>query len=151
VTGLDLSTDAGQAMFEALMQIAPAFYDVATAADQLAKKQADLQVQLLQAQGADRGATALQRQLALAAMDPSLQALAATGLGGSGRGAAAAAALALSNKQQEMQVQLLQAQGKATEALALQRQMELAALDPSLRGFSSRSTPRRTSPPPRTI
>jgi hypothetical protein len=135
VTGLDLSTDAGQAMFEALMQIAPAFYDVATAADQLAKKQADLQVQLLQAQGLTEEATALQRQLALAAMDPSLQALQQEVWAAQDAAAAAATALALSNKQQEMQVQLLQAQGKATEALALQRQMELAALDPSLRGL----------------
>jgi hypothetical protein len=45
VTGANLSTDAGQKLFEALMQIAPAFYEVATAADQLIAKQKDDLVQ----------------------------------------------------------------------------------------------------------
>ena len=75
VQSLDLSTDAGQQMFEALMQIAPAFYDVATAAQQLAQKQQELQVQLYQAQGNTAAATALQRQMALDALDPALRAL----------------------------------------------------------------------------
>jgi hypothetical protein len=135
VTGLDLSTDAGQAAFEALMQIAPAFYDVATAADQLAKKSQDLQVQLLQAQGDTAGATALQRQIALAALDPSLQDLQKQVWAAQDAAAAAATAQQLANKQTELQIQLLQAQGKATQALALQRKMELDALDPSLRGI----------------
>jgi hypothetical protein len=39
---------------------------------------------------------------------------------------------------------LLQAQGKATEALALQRKIELAALDPTLRALQQQIYARRT-------
>jgi hypothetical protein len=138
VQGLDLSTDAGQAMFEQLMQIAPAFYDIATAAQQLAQKQAELQVQLLQAQGNDAAATALQRQmqldaLAAAGADQSLIDLQKAVWAAQDAAAAAAAALALSNKQTELRIQILQAQGKAEEALALQRKLELSQItDPTL-------------------
>lgn len=135
VQSLDLSTDAGQQMFEALMQIAPAFYDVATAAEQLAQKQQELQVQLLQAQGKTAQATALDRQMQLAATDPSLQALQKQVWAAQDAAAAAAAATELHNKQTEMQIQLLQAQGKSEQALALQRQYELSQLDPSLRAL----------------
>jgi hypothetical protein len=47
----------------------------------------------------------------------------------------AAAAAALAKQKAQMEITLLQAQGKATEALAAQRKMELAALDPSLRAL----------------
>ena len=133
VQGLDLTTAAGQATFAALMQIAPAFYDVATAADQLAKKQQELQVQLLQAQGNTEAATELERQIALAALDPSLQSLQKQVWAAQDAAAAAAAAQQLANKQTELQIQLLQAQGKAEAAVALQRKMELDQLDPALR------------------
>jgi hypothetical protein len=75
VQGLDLSTDAGQNMFEALMQIAPAFHDVQVAAQKAADDQKKLQVQLLQAQGRTAEATALQRQIDLEQVDASNRAL----------------------------------------------------------------------------
>lgn len=146
VSGLDLTTDAGQAMFAALMAIAPAFYTVATAAQQAAdaaaaaaaqllKQKQDLQIQLLQAQGDTAAATALQRSIALAAIDPSLQALQQQVWAAQDAAKAAAAATALLNQKNQIQIALLQAQGKAVEAVALQRKLELAALDPTLRGL----------------
>jgi hypothetical protein len=140
VTGLDLSTDAGQAMFEALMQIAPAFYDVATAADQLAKKQADFRCNCFRRRATEEAPPRFSGSLRWPRWTRRSRRLQQQVWAAQDAAAAAATALALSNKQQELQVQLLQAQGKATQALALQRKMELAALDPSLRGFSSRST-----------
>lgn len=75
VQSLDLSTDAGASMFEALMQIAPAFHDVQEASQKVADDQAKLQVQLLQAQGRTAEATALQRQIDLQSVDESNRAL----------------------------------------------------------------------------
>jgi hypothetical protein len=135
VTGLDLSTEAGQAMYAQLMAIAPAFYQVATAADQLAKAQQQLQVQLLQAQGKTQEATELQRQIQLASMDPALQDLQKQVWAAQDAAAAAAAALQLSNDRMKLQIQLLEAQGKSEEAVALQRKMALAELDPTLRAL----------------
>lgn len=48
---------------------------------------------------------------------------------------AAQQAAALAKQKAQMEITLLQAQGKATEALAKQRALELAALDPSLRAL----------------
>jgi hypothetical protein len=146
VSSLDLTTDAGQATFAALMAIAPAFYQVQTAAQQaadaaaaaaaaLAKQKTELQIQLLQAQGNTVAATALQRQIELAAIDPSLQALQQQVWAAQDAAAAAAAAQELANKKTQIQIQLLEAEGKSEEALALQRKMELAALDPTLRAL----------------
>jgi hypothetical protein len=135
VQGLDLSTDAGQALFEKLMEIAPAFYDAATAADQLLAKKQGLQVQLLQAQGDTAGATALQRQIDLAKLDPALRDLQQQVYDAQDAATAAAAAMKLKNEQDQLQIQLLEAQGKASEALALKRQLELASMDESLRGL----------------
>lgn len=75
VEGLNLSTDAGQNMFAALMEIAPAFYDVQQAMKKAADEGQKLQIQLLQAQGRTAEATALQRQMALAEIDESNRAL----------------------------------------------------------------------------
>jgi hypothetical protein len=97
VQGIDLTTDAGQQLYASLMALAPAFY----------------QVEQYQAQQA-------------------------------------AAAAALAKQKAQLEIQLLQAQGKATEALAKQRKMELAALDPSLRALQQQIYRRRTSPRPRT-
>jgi hypothetical protein len=132
VTGLNLSTDAGQELFVALMAIAPAFYDIATAAEQLAQKQAELTVQLLQATGATEEALALQREIALAAMDPALHDLQLAVWAAQDAAKAEAAALALSNKEKQMTIELLRAQGNAEAALALERELALAALDPAL-------------------
>jgi hypothetical protein len=135
VTSLDLSSTAGQELFAAMMKIAPAFYEVATAAEELAVKQQELQIQILQASGRTEEALALQRQMQLAAANPALHSLMTELWAVQDAARAAADALALQNKTQQLQIRLLQAQGKTEEALALQRQMELAAIDPSLQGL----------------
>ncbi len=75
VSGLDLTTASGQQLYARLLQLAPAFAKVADAATALAAQRLDLQISLLQAQGDALGATALQRQKELAALDASLQPL----------------------------------------------------------------------------
>lgn len=132
VTSLNLSSDAGQELFVALMAIAPAFYDVATAADQLAKKQADLQVELLKAQGNVEEATALQREMALAAADPALREMMVAVWAAQDAAKAEAEALTIANKQKQLTVELLKAQGRAEAALALEREIALAGLAPEL-------------------
>lgn len=132
VTGLNLSTEAGQELFVQLMAIAPAFYEVATAAEQLALKQAELQVQLLQAQGLTEEAIALQRELALAAADPALHAAMLELWAAQDAAKAEAEALALANKEKAMTVELLRAQGNLEAAIALEREIALAALPPAL-------------------
>jgi hypothetical protein len=117
------------------MQVAPAFYEVATAAETLAKKQAELSVQLLQAQGKTAEATALQRELALAAADPALRDMMQQVWAAEDAAKAEAAALTLANREKQMTIELLKAQGRAEAALKLEREMALAALDPALRGL----------------
>jgi hypothetical protein len=82
VQGIDLTTSAGQQLYASLMALAPAFYQVeqyqdqqAQAAAALAKQKAQLEIQLLQAQGKATEALAKQRQMELAALDPTLRAL----------------------------------------------------------------------------
>lgn len=75
VQGIDVSTASGAALYSALMMVAPAFAKVADASTALSNQQQNLQVTLLQAQGNTAAATALQRQIALAALDSSLQPL----------------------------------------------------------------------------
>jgi hypothetical protein len=104
VNGIDLTSTAGQELFAALMSVAPAFHEVATAAEeaadvaakaaakaaeeaenaalkaaqeaqQRAKAQVQLEVQLLQAMGKAEEALTLQRALELKLMDESLRPL----------------------------------------------------------------------------
>lgn len=82
--GIDLTTDAGVAMYEALVKIAPQFLAVADAAEASAAAQAqlqeaiaaqklDLDIQLAEALGDKTLALALQRERELAAIDASLR------------------------------------------------------------------------------
>lgn len=86
VDAQDLTTEAGQALFAALMSVAPAFYEIETAADkaaqaaqqaadQIAKQRTALQIQLLEAQGKAAEALAMKRAQELDAMDESLRGL----------------------------------------------------------------------------
>lgn len=86
VNAQDLTTEAGQATFAALMAVAPAFYELETAAqqaaaaakaaaEQLAKQRKQLEIQLLEAEGKAAEALAMKRQMELDAMDASLRAL----------------------------------------------------------------------------
>lgn len=75
VLGLDLSTEAGAALWAKLMNLAPAFDAVAKATEALAAKRLDMEIQLLQVSGDSVGALALQRGKELAALDESLRPL----------------------------------------------------------------------------
>jgi hypothetical protein len=86
VAAQDLNTEAGQAMYTQLMAIAPAFYELETAAQQaaaaaaaaaaaLAKQKTQLQIDLLNAQGKSSEALAMKRKMELDAMDASLRGL----------------------------------------------------------------------------
>ncbi|MBY8826126.1 hypothetical protein [Sphingomonas colocasiae] len=130
----------------------------------IAKQAADLNIRLLDAQGHSEAALAARRQQELAATDASLHATlqaiyAAEDLArvqaaqaeanrqaqASQEAAireqqqaaeeAARAAQALADQRATMEIQLLRALGKDTEALARERQRELAALDPTLRAL----------------
>jgi|GEM_PF-3516346 len=76
VSGLDMTTVAGQTMYGKLMALSGGFYDASTAvtaiataaaaaATQLADAKTAMQIQLLTAQGDSKGATALSRQQTL--------------------------------------------------------------------------------------
>lgn len=125
------------------------------AANDLLRERRALEARLLELQGDAAGALAIQRELELAAMDATLRPLMQqiyaledqqVALDAAARAAdeaaQAAARLAeeeqrLTEQRQGLEVDLLRALGKETEAVALQRQLELAALDESLRGLKS--------------
>jgi hypothetical protein len=75
VQSIDVSTDSGQALYAALMNVAPAFAKVADAAAALDSQRLGLQITLLQDQGNAIEATALKREQELAALDASLRPL----------------------------------------------------------------------------
>lgn len=122
-------------------------------AARLEERRSNLQVRLLEAQGKSEQALALSRQLELEALDPSLRAImeqihaeqdlakereeAVKAAEEAERAAREAAAEAerIQKKRTSLEIQLLQAQGKEVEALARQRELELEALDPSLRAL----------------
>jgi len=127
--------------------------EAADRAAQIARQRTDLEIELMDAQGNSVGALAARRALELAALDESLRPLqeviwATLDLAAANeasaqaqRDAAAAAeeaariAAAISAQRQDLEIQLLEAQGDAAGALAARRQLELAALDPTLRAL----------------
>jgi tape measure domain-containing protein len=103
VLGLDLTSTAGQETYAALLQLAPAFKQVADYQAEIAKLQ---------------------------------EASAQTGIDAAKINAEnAKAALEIQQKRVSMEIQLLEAQGFASEALAIRRRLELAAMDGSLRAL----------------
>jgi hypothetical protein len=75
VQSLNLSTDAGQQLYAALLGVAPAFAKVIDAATEMTQKSNDLQIRLMTAQGNASGALALRRQMELDATEASLRPL----------------------------------------------------------------------------
>jgi hypothetical protein len=118
----------------------------AQAAAALAEKRAGLEIELMRALGNESAALAAQRQLELAALDPSLVALqqqvwaaqdatAANAELAQHQADAADAAKVLSDATNDMTLRLLDAQGRTAEATAMRRALEMAATDASLRGM----------------
>lgn len=153
VDGLDLTSEAGQKMFAELMKLVPGMdqYLSALEAQRQAAEDAakalnaqglDLQLRLYDALGQSSEALALRRQMELDATDETLLALllqiyAAEDAAAAQRELAEAqeAAAKLAQQRQSLEIQLLEATGQSAQALAMQRQIELEAMDESLRGL----------------
>lgn len=164
VDSLDLTTESGQQMFAALMQLVPGMDQYLTAleaqrtaseqAAEAAQKEAeakaaalksqglDLQLRLYDAIGQSSQALAMRRQMELEATDETLRALlmqiyAAEDAAAAQRELTAAqeAATRLLQQRQDLEIELLDATGNSAQATAMRRQLELAAMDESLRGL----------------
>lgn len=154
VMGLDVSTEAGAAMYAALMALAPALDQVLTYTEEttgvvgnamdLARERRELELRLMEAQGRISEALAARRADELAAMDASLRPLqeaiwAQEDLAAAAQELAAAElaqssqAAAVARERRSLEIQLLEAQGRVAEALAARREEELASLDAALR------------------
>jgi hypothetical protein len=154
VMGLDVSTEAGAAMYAALISLAPALDRVLTYQEEITgtivnsaeldRQRRELEIRLMEAQGDTAGALAIRRADELAAMDASLRPLqeaiwaaedmarAAAELAEAERQAAEAQRI-LAQQRRDLEIQLMEATGDAAGALAARRELELAALDASLR------------------
>lgn len=141
VTGLDLTTEAGARAYATLMQIAPAFkqiYDVDAGAlekaTDLARTQRELEIQIMELTGDKAGALAASRALEMekaeAALRPALVRIHAL--------QDEAVALELANSKRSQEAQILEMLGDKSGALAIRRELELAAMEPALRGQAQR-------------
>lgn len=152
LAAMDESNRAFAEMVYAAEDAAQAIGGVKSALD-LAKQAADLNIRLLEAQGNSAAALAARRAQEIAATDESLHAMLraiyaaedlATAQAAQAEAARAAkqaseeaarAAQALADQRAGMEITLLRALGRETEAVALTRQRELAALDPTLQAL----------------
>jgi hypothetical protein len=140
---------ATQALADAQEKAAEEAAVLAEAALALARDRRMLEIDLLEAQGFATDALVARRQLELEAMDETLRGLqkqiwaaedakAANDAMNAAASAAAEVAKAAADLQRnrvELEIQLLEALGKSSEALAARRELELAALDETLRGL----------------
>ncbi|MEM8511094.1 tape measure domain-containing protein [Massilia sp. MP_M2] len=140
VTGLDLTTDAGARAYAALMQIAPAFKqiadvdkDVLEKATDLSNSNRELEIQIMEMLGDKAGALAATRALELGEMDASLRPLRERVYALEDE----AAALGTANSLLSIQAQIYELTGDKAGAAAVLSQQHvnaLAAMDPALRG-----------------
>jgi hypothetical protein len=140
---------ATQALAEAQQKAAEEAAALAEAALELARDRRALEIDLLEAQGFATDALVARRKLELEAMDETLRGLqeqiwaaedakAANEAMNAAAAAAAEVAQAAAELQRsrvELEIQLLEALGKSTEALSARRELELAALDETLRSL----------------
>jgi hypothetical protein len=140
---------ATQALAEAQEKAAEEAAVLAEAALALARDRRELEIDLLEAQGFATDALVARRQLELEAIDETLRGLqlqiwaaedakAANDAMNAAASAAAQVAKAAADLQRnrvELEIQLLEALGKSTEALSARRELELAALDETLRSL----------------
>lgn len=143
VAGLDLTTAAGLSTFTALMAIAPAFAQVQRAAAKLVNDQLSLQARIAELTGDKAAAEAIlaqQREIELAKLDPALRALTKELWALEDAAKAAAEAAKLLDDKLSLQAQyyaLIGDKAMSADILAQQRAIELAKLDPSLRGLQT--------------
>ena len=140
VTGLDLTTEAGARAYAALMQIAPAFKqiadvdkDVLEKATDLSNSKRELEIQIMEMLGDKAGALAATRALELGELDASLRPLRERVYALEDE----ATALGTANSLLSIQAQIYDLTGNKAGAAAVLSQQHinaLAALDPALRG-----------------
>lgn len=135
VEAQDLTSEAGQQLYAQLLQLAPAFAQTitagsgqqATTAAAILRERADLEKQLMQAQGDTAGLRALE----LAQLDPSNRALQQRIYALTDEAAATQKATGIANERAGLERQLLELNGD-TSAI---RQLDLAKLDESNRAL----------------
>lgn len=133
VTGLDLTTEAGARAYATLMQIAPAFKQIADVDAARLEARRDLEIEVMELLGNKSGALAASRAAELAGLDASLRPLQERVYALQDE----AAALDTSNSLLSLQAQIYELNGDkagAAAVLAKQQAIALAALDPALRG-----------------
>lgn len=153
INGIDITTEAGQALYAALLELVPGMDEYlealedeenakAEAAKRLAEQTQNVTLRLLKEQGKSEEALAITRQMELDAADESLHAmlkmiyaLEDSAKAEAERAKEIQAAEQLLNQSKNLQIRLLNAQGESEAALALTREMELASADESLRGL----------------
>ena len=116
---------------------------VATEATSLSKKYADLDVELLKAQGKDTEALALQRQRELDLLDPTNRALGELIDAREDEITAATKVTALKKEYSDLEVELLRAQGKDTAALKLEREREQVGMNAEQKALSDLNNTRK--------
>ncbi len=114
VDGLDLTSEAGQDLFSALLDLAPAFATVTAAAEQQARAFTSAAADWAQAYGRGDWAAAMRRDVQVQSAAPELQDL-------------LRATYALQDQQakRELEIQLMEAQGNTAGATAARRQIEI--------------------------
>jgi len=133
VTGLDLTTEAGARAYATLMQIAPAFKQIADVDAARLEARRDLEIEVMELLGNKSGALAASRAAELAGLDASLRPLQERVYALQDE----ATALETANSLLSLQAQIYELNGNkagAAAVLAQQQAIALAALDPALRG-----------------
>ena len=102
-------------------------------AKEIADKKFDLEIELLKLQGNEIEAIKRLREKELSALDSSLRPLQERIYRLEDEASANAKAAEIADKRQSLEIELLNLTGKSTEAVALQRKIELASLDDSLK------------------
>jgi hypothetical protein len=115
-----------------LQQLIYAREDEAALAATAAEKR-QLEIQIMELSGDSAGALAAQRQIEMASVDASLRPLLARVHALQDLNALEEKAAQLLAARQNVQIQIMEAEGDSVGALALRRQIELAAVDESLR------------------
>jgi hypothetical protein len=140
VEGLDLQTKSGQEAYVTLLQLSEMADDYYSHLEDLESDRMDMTIRILQLEGKETEALALERRLELDAMDESLKALQEM-IWALEDSAKAAEELAeeqarladIAIQQRSLDIRLMELMGDEIGALAASRADELAAMDESLR------------------
>ena len=139
--GLDLTTQSGKEAYITLLNLSEAADRYYSHLEELASKKQNMEIRIMELEGNTAGAVAATRAIELAALDSSLRPLQeriwaledeAALTGGISN------SIDLANQKRRMEIQIMALEGDATGALMASRQIELAAMDASLRPLQTR-------------